>query len=213
VTIDQPLPVLSGLAALGAAWAAWARPGSGAERGLKAAAIGALALYAYLRGMAPGALGIALVLSAGAQLMPPRERNGWTTSNSLLHFGAWIAFAYLLLREGGGRAALADPAHAGPIALALLAAGLVLARLWRGIGEARMSAATDLGALLLMVGAAFTLRFDLWPAMAGAAAVFIAELVALWRSFRPEPRSRPLPTALWLLNYAGQAAIASVFVH
>lgn len=213
MTIDQPLPLFSALAAAGAAWAAWSRPGSGSERGLKAAAIGALALYAYLRGMAPGALGIALVFSAAAQLMPPRQRNGWTTSNSLLHFGAWVAFAYLLLREGGGRAALADPAHAAPMALAALAAGLVLARVWRGIAEARMAAATDLGALLLMVGAAFTLRFELWPAMAGAAAVFIAELLALWRSFRPEPPLRALAPALWLLNYAGQAAMASVFVH
>lgn len=213
MTIEQPLPLLSVLAAGTAAWAAWSRPRTSVERGLKSAAIGALALYAYLRGMAPGALGVALVLSAGAQLIPARDRDGWTTSNSLLHFGAWLVFAFLLMREGLGRAALLDPAHGALVAVALLASGLVLSRLWRGAGEARMAIGVDLGALTLVAGAGATLPFALWPAILGAAGVYAAETVALWRGFRPGPDLRPMRPALWALNYCGQAAIASVFLH
>ncbi|MGZ8364130.1 MAG: hypothetical protein ACXW3D_09380, partial [Caulobacteraceae bacterium] len=63
MTFESSLPWLSLLAGGAAAWAAAARPGTTLERGLKASALGALAVFAYLRGLAPGALGIALVLS------------------------------------------------------------------------------------------------------------------------------------------------------
>jgi hypothetical protein len=213
VTIDQPLPLVSVLLSAAAGWAAWSRPESGLERGLKAGAIGALALYAYLRGMAPGALGIALILSAAAQLMPPRERDGWRSSASLLHFAAWAAFAVLLARDGLGRAALTQPLHAVLIAGALALGVLTLARVWRGAGEARMAAAADLGALTLMLAAAAALPFGLWPALLGALALFLAEAAALWQGFGRIPEGRALRPALWALAYAGQAAIASVFVH
>ncbi|MGZ8407255.1 MAG: hypothetical protein ACXWVJ_04435, partial [Caulobacteraceae bacterium] len=178
-------------------------------------ALGALAVFAYLRGLAPGALGIALVLSAAGQFLPPKKPAEWATSTSLLLFGAWVSFAWLCLRDGAGAMSLIDdPARFAIAAAAAVAAAALIWTLRRELGQAWMAAAADLGALTFLTGAAATLEFTRWPAMVGAAAVFAAEAGRLWREARPPAQPGGAPAAaLWGLNFLGQAAIAYVFLR
>lgn len=213
--IEEGLPYASALLAAGAAWAAAARPDQTLERVLKALALLALGIFAFLRGVAPSTLAAALILSAIAQaLPPPRERPAWATGSSLAAVLAWVAFAWLLWREGMGRAVLAEPGHLALIALAAAAAVAVLLVLRKRLGEAGPGAAIDLSVMMLMLGAAFTLPFGLWPAMAGAVAVFASEVMALDRNFRAEPRGPAGERVVqWLLAFGGQAAMASIFLR
>lgn len=213
--IEAVFPYLSLAAAGAAAWAAWTKPGHTYERALKAVALGALAGFAYLRGVAPATLSIALLLSAAGQYLPPRKPAGWATNTSILLFGCWVAFAVLFWRHAGDTTELvSDPAKFALALTALVAGGAVLWSLRKDLGQAWVAAATDMGALVLMTAAAAMLDFNLWPALAGAAAVFAAEAMRLWRDSRPPERpGGPAAAGLWALNFLGQAAMAYVFLR
>jgi hypothetical protein len=214
VRIEEALPYVSAALAAGAAWAAVARPGTTAERLLKGSALLALAVFAFFRAVAADALVIALLLSALAQaLPPPRERPPWASGSSLAAVLAWAAFAWLFWREGMGQLAFAEPLRIGLMALAALAAAGVLYGLRRRLGQAAAGGAIDLSVLLVMLGAAFTLSFGHWPAMAGAAAVAAGEAVNLDRTFRDSAAPPAERVAQWLLAFGGAAAIAATFLR
>jgi hypothetical protein len=214
VRIEEGLPYASALLAAGAAWAAAARPATGLERGLKALAIGSLAVFAFLRGVAPSTLSAALILSGVNQALPPlKERPAWASGSTVAGVLAWIAFAWLFWREGVGQAVLALPLRLVMAAAAIVLAGAALMALRRRLGQAGPAAAIDLSVLALMLAASFTLPFALWPAMAGAFAVCISELMALDRNFRPDAAPAGERVAQWLLCFGGQAAIATVFLR
>lgn len=213
--IEAIFPYLSLAAAGAAGWAAWARPGHTYERALKAVALGMLATFAYLRGVAPATLSIALLLSAAGQFLPPRRPPGWATNTSILLFGAWVAFAALFWRHAGDATELvSDPAKFALALAAIVAGGAVLWSLRTALGQAWVAAATDIGALVLMTAAAAMLDFNLWPALLGAVAVFASEAVRLWRdAIPPQKPGGPTAAGLWALNFLGQAAMAYVFLR
>ena len=212
--IEEALPYLSAALAAGAAWAAAARPDGATERLLKGAALGALAVFAFFRAVAADALAIALLLSALAQaLPPPKERPPWASGSSLAALLAWAAFAWLFWREGAGQLAFAEPLRIGLMAMAAVAAAGTLFGLHRRLGPAGPGAAIDLSVLVLMLGAAFTLPFAYWPAMAGAAAVAAGETMTLERNFRETPAPASGRVVQWLLSFGGVAAIAATFLR
>jgi hypothetical protein len=214
VRIEEALPYVSAALAAGATWAAAVRPDTTLERLLKGAALLALAIFAFFRAAAADALAIALLLSALAQALPPaKERPPWATGSSLAALLAWAAFAWLFWREGVGQLAFSDPLRIGLMALAALAAAGALYGLHRSLGPAGPGAAIDLSVLLLMLGAAFTLPFGYWPAMAGAAAVAAGETMSLNRTFRETPATAADRVVQWLLSFAGVAAIAATFLR
>lgn len=212
--IEEGLPYAAALLAAGAAWAAAARPASGLERGLKALAVGSLAVFAFLRGVAPNTLSAALILSAVNQALPPaKERPAWASGSTIAGVLAWLAFAWLLWREGPGQGVLAQPLHLAMMAAAVLLAVAALVALRRRLGQAGPAASIDLSVLALLLAASFTLPFTLWPAMAGALALCVSEVLALEQNFRPQPAPAAERVAQWLLCFGGQAAIAIVFLR
>ena len=212
--IEEALPYVSAALAAGAAWAAAMRPDSPLERWLKGSALLALAVHAFFRAVAADALAIALLLSALAQVLPPpKERPAWASGSSIAALLAWAAFAWLFWREGAGQLAFAEPARIALMAVAALAAAGVLFRLHPRLGPAGPGAAIDLSVLVLMLGAAFTLPFGYWPAMAGAAAVAAGETMTLARNFRETPAPAAQRVVQWLLTFCGAAAIAATFLR
>jgi hypothetical protein len=214
VRIEEGLPYVSALLAAGATWAAAARPASALERGLKTLAIGSLAVFAFLRGVAPSTLSAALILSGVNQALPPRkERPAWASGSTIAGVLAWLAFAWLFWREGLGRGVIGLPLRMAMIGAVVVLAVAVLLALRRRLGQAGPAAAVDLSVLALMLAASFTLPFGLWPAMAGAFAVCVCEVMTLERNLRPHLAPAGERVAQWLLCFAGQAAIATVFLR
>jgi hypothetical protein len=211
VTLESALPYVSIGCAVGAGAAAAAGPSPGVQRTLRSIALLALALFSFLRGIAPAALAMALVLSGLSAATAPRERRFANPLSTVLAALAWLVLAWLCLRDGIGPAAAAEPLRLGLIVLAVAAAGALGAWIWRG-GRARLLPAAEAGALALLMLAALTLRDSQWPAMAGAAALLAAFALMAGLARRSAP-SRPVEILAWVLSYLGQAAMAYVFLR
>jgi hypothetical protein len=214
VTLESALPYVSIGCAVGAGAAAAVGPSPGVQRTLKSIALFALALFAFLRGVAPAALAMALVLSGLSAATAPRERNAPNPVSTLLAVLAWLVLAWLCLRDGTGLAAAGEPLRLGLEVLAVAASGALGAWTWRGSGsaQARALSAGETGALALLLLSALTLRDAQWPAMAGAAALLAAHGLAAFQA-RRGIAVRPVEILCWVLSYLGQAAMAYVFLR
>jgi hypothetical protein len=214
VTLESALPYVSIGCAIGAGAAAAAGPSPNIQRTLKAIALLSLALFAFLRGVAPAALAMALVLSGLACVAAPRERTARVTLSAGLSVLAWLVLAWLCLRQGGGLQALAEPFRLAGVLLTLAAvAGLVV---WarRGAQGAQLAPMVEAAVLGLLVLVSLTLRDRQWPAMAGAGGLLLAQAAGLARNARSwrwlGKAGEILP---WVLSYVGQAAMAYVFLR
>lgn len=214
MTLESALPYVSIGCAVGAGAAAAVGPSPGVQRTLKSAALFALALFAFLRGVAPAALAMALVLNGLSAATSPRERNAPNPLSTGLAILAWLVLAWLCLRDGVGLAAAGQPLRLGLTVLAIAASGALGAWIWRGGGEpqARALLAGETGALALLLLSALTLRDGQWPAMAGAAGLLAAHGLAALQARRASA-ARPVEILCWLLSYLGQAAMAYVFLR
>lgn len=213
MTFESALPYVS----IGCAVAAGVMVAIGppsARRALKGAALLTLAVFAFLRGVAPAAMAMALVLSGLAWAVAAREAGRRTAASTGLFALAWLVLAWLCLREGVGPEMLTDP-------LRLCAAVLVIAAtigLWlasRGLSDgARLSWRVEVIALCLLGLASLTLRDSQWPAMVGALALFAGHALVLASEVRPMARAaRAGDVLVWGLSYLGQAAMAYVFLR
>ncbi len=212
MTLESAFPWLSLLAAVGAGAAAASRPRT--EAALKAAALGALAFYAYFRWIAPTAVSMALCLEAIAEAVLPRGSDRWRSPKVGLAAVGWLVLANLYAGTGDGPGVfVTDAGKAALLALLLIGGGYGLWRLsarreW-GLGLAVLASA-----LGLMSGAALTLDWGFWPVLAGAAAVVASEALALYieAGFRlgDTPAMRRL---VWALAFLGQVAMAYGFLR
>jgi hypothetical protein len=212
VTLESAFPWLSLLAAAGAGAAAGGR--AKAESALKAAALGALALYAYFRWIAPSAIAMALCLQAIAEAVLPRGSGRWQGPRIGLAALGWLVLANLYASTGDGPGVFIGDAGKAALLAALLIGG--------GYGLWRLSARREWGlglavltsALGLMCGAAFTLDWGFWPVLIGAVAVLVSEALALCvqAGFRlsDTPSVRRL---VWALAFLGQVAMAYGFLR
>lgn len=211
MTFESALPYVSIGCAIGAGAAAAVGPSPGVQRTLKAVALLALAIFAFLRGVAPAGLAMALTLSGLGWAAAPRQ--GRAAVSTGLFVLAWLVLAWLCLREGVWAEMITAPIRLAPALLVVAATGGLLA-LGRRLGEARLAWSVESLSLGVLVLAALTLRDNQWPAMAGALSLFAAHGLRLAATLRPLGRlGRAADIFVWALSYLGQAAMAYVFLR
>jgi uncharacterized membrane protein YhhN len=188
------------------------RPAGAFRTSVKTAAVGALALWAWMAG-APPILTGALALSAVGDAFLAGDPDRWLPPGLGSFLLAHVLYTVLFLEIGGLGTLQTDPARLVPV----LAAGLVgtgmLAWLWRDLGSLRPAVAAYVLAIVTMVGAAFTLDRDRIAAMVGAVAFMASDGVLSWRLFKHNRASAPIADhAVWWLYWGGQTAIATAFL-
>ena len=186
MTLESSLPYVSAASAVAAALATGPRTAP-AERALKCAAFAALALYAYLRWIAPTEAALALTLAAIGQAALPRAGAFVAVAFS------WLVFAWLFYQTGDGAGVLVtDAARAAMFAALVLAAALALRRLWRAPPGPRPAVLAAALSLFLMAAGAVTLDWSFWPAIGGAFAIVLAQLANL-QAASPPPLAGEAP--------------------
>jgi hypothetical protein len=214
VTLESSLPYLSVAAALAAGWTSGAgslqaAKGLQADRGLKAAALAALAMFAYFRGIAPTAIAEALTLGAIAQALMMRGPARYASAGLIFLLGEGLVLAYLFFGVGLGPGVLIQPARLLPLAaaLAVLAWGV-----WRlkPDGGLRLGIGAGAVVLALMAAGVLSLRWELWPAMIGLLTLATAEAARIVCGEAAGPRLRRLA---WAGEYIGRVAIAYAFLR
>jgi hypothetical protein len=212
VTLESTFPWLSLLAAAGAGAAAGGRPRT--EAALKAAALGALALYAYFRWIAPTAISMALCLQAVAETILPRGSERWRSPKIAVAALGWLVLANLYAGTGDGPGVFITDAGKAGLAAALLIGGGY--GLWRvsARGEWGLGLAVLTSALGLMAGAALTLDWGFWPVLIGVGAVLASEALALYVQAGLRLAETPaVRRIVWALAFLGQVAMAYGFLR
>jgi uncharacterized membrane protein YhhN len=203
---------LSGVsAAAGMVFAVWFAPQPASlVRGLvKTAAVGALAVLAYVEG-APLPLIGALVLSAIGDALLAGETARWRAAGLAALLLACLSYLGLFIVDGGGRAALiAEPSRTLGVAAAFAAGVTLVAWLWRTDAARRSAAGLYPAVACLAAAASFTLPYRLWPAMAGASGLVIAAgltVVGMTKDVRAGGLA-------WAIYYLAQALILWAYLR
>jgi uncharacterized membrane protein YhhN len=212
MSVETTLAGLS--AAASAGYGAWfvAQPVSAPRTLVKTAAVGLLAVLAYVEG-APLALTIALVLGAAGDAFLAGDPARWLPAGLGAFLLAHLIYVGLFVHDGGGRAALvAEPLRDLGVAAAFAAGVTLTAWLWRSLGPMRLPVLLYAIAVSAMTAAAFTLPRRLWPAMVGAA-LFTASDTLLSAELFKGLRAGWTPHAVWALYYAAQALIVWAYLR
>jgi uncharacterized membrane protein YhhN len=188
------------------------RAPSAGRTAVKATAVGALAVLAYISD-APTALVVALVLSSLGDAFLAGDPRRWLPTGLASFLLAHIAYIWLFMQDGGGRAALAaEPVRALGVILAFTAGATMLAWLWGSLGALKAAVALYALALSAMVAAAFTLPKILWPGMLGAVWFMASDAILSAELFRAL-RTRASSQAVWWLYYGAQGAITYAYLR
>jgi uncharacterized membrane protein YhhN len=201
-------------AAAGVAYGLWfmRRPASAGRTLVKTAPVAMLAVMAYVAG-APLPLTAGLVLSAVGDACLAGDPGRWLPAGLGAFLLAHLAYIWLFVHDGGGRAALiAEPVRTLGVAAAFAVAVTMLSWLWRSLGAMRGAVTIYVAAICVMAAASFTLPHRLWPAMAGAAA-FVASDGVLSAELFKDLRAPWASYAVWTLYYAAQALIAWAYLR
>ena len=188
------------------------RPISPLRAAVKTLAVGALAVLAVVDG-APTPLIVALALSALGDAFLAGDAKRWLPPGLAAFLAAHIAYIWLFMAVGGGRAALeAEPWRVIGVVGAFAAGAMMLTWLWASIGPLRPAVAVYAAALALMTAAAFTLPRTLGPAMPGAV-LFLTSDALLSAELFKGVKSPWLSPAVWITYYGAQALIAYAFMR
>ncbi len=211
MTFESSLPYLSIAAGLGAG--VWTGTGSGRlTTFLASAALGALAMFAYFRWIAPTEAPLGLALGAAGLAL--RLRGGRAAGAMILLCAEWLVFAYLFLKTGDGGGALMSDGMRGALAAAVvIVTALALRRLWPALPRPRGLAVAEAAALVLMFATVLTLNWSFWPAMLGTAAVLAAEVLLLLVASDAVKDRAWIRRLAWGASYLGQAALAYAFLR
>ena len=210
MTLESAFPWISAAAALAAGFVA---PESKAGRGLRTAALTALALYAYFRAIAPNSVPMALICQALGQALLPLGAARWRRIAIALPALGWLILANLYLGAGDGPGVfVGDGAKAGLLAATVIGAGYGL---WRARAWAPRSAGllAEAGALIVMAAMGLTLAWDFWPVMAGMLMVVASFGLTLYGVRGEGGPSPALARGGWALAFLGQAAMTYAFVR
>jgi uncharacterized membrane protein YhhN len=212
MTLETGFIALSAAAAILYALVFNARAPSLLRTAVKTTAVGALAGLAVIDG-APPFLIAALALSAVGDAFLAGDPRRWLAPGLGAFLFAHLAYIWLFMRIGGGRAALeAEPWRALGVFGAVAAGAMMLTWLWGSIGPLRPAVAVYAAALAAMTAAAFTLPRLFWPAMAGAVLFMASDALLSAEQFKGRRTVWSGP-AIWAAYFAAQALMAYAFLR
>jgi len=215
--MDQTNTVLTGvsvLAALGYGLIMAGLPSSLERTLVKVAAVGALAVMAFLSD-APWLLAAGLLLCAVGDAFLAGNPQRWLPLGLAAFLVGHILLIFLFQE---GRDPALEMTHlqiAGSVAVGVAAVAM-LAWLWRALGPMRPAVILYVIAIAVMVGSSFLLPVFYWPAMLGAVAFMASDAILagdLFRQAKLFGSARVTGWAVWFLYYAAQALIAWAFLR
>lgn len=212
--INTVLIVVSALAALAYGLILSARPPSLQRTVVKIAAVGAIAVIAFLSD-APWLLAAGLLLCVVGDGFLAGDPRRWLPAGLFAFLLGHVLLIFLFQETRDPALEMTPLQLAGAVAVGLAAVS-TLAWLWRALGP--MRAAVTLYAIIIavMVGSGFLLPAFYWPAMLGAVLFMTSDAILAGALFREEAlfgSDRLTRWAIWFLYYGGQALIAWAFLR
>jgi uncharacterized membrane protein YhhN len=183
------------------------RPPSFLRTLVKTAAVGALALLAYLEGGGPW-LAVALALCAAGDAFLAGDPKRWLPFGLAAFLAGHVVYVLLFWRERGPAA---GPAFWVVAPLVVLAAAAMLAQLWRSLGALKPAVVLYVLAIVAMVATSLLLPRLRWPATIGALAFMASDAILSFDLFKGAKlfgSPRLTAWAVWFLYFGGQAMIA-----
>jgi uncharacterized membrane protein YhhN len=183
------------------------RPPSFLRTLVKTAAVGALALLAYLEGGGPW-LAVALALCAAGDAFLAGDPKRWLPFGLAAFLAGHVVYVLLFWRERGPAA---GPAFWAVAPLVVLAAAAMLAQLWRSLGALKPAVVLYVLAIVAMVATSLLLPRLRWPATIGALAFMASDAILSFDLFKGAKlfgSPRLTAWAVWFLYFGGQAMIA-----
>jgi uncharacterized membrane protein YhhN len=180
---------------------------------VKALAVGALAVVAWLSGHV-WLLAVGFTLSALGDAFLAGDANRWLPFGLVSFLVAHAAYIVVFLHAGGGVALIRmQPIRVSGLLAASAGAVLVSRLIAPRLGALAGPVIVYMLAVLAMVGAATALPAERWAAIAGAFAFFTSDGVLAIRLFKYDGRPNlKADFAVWWLYYAAQAGIAWAFL-
>lgn len=212
--LNTLLTGLSVLAALAYGLGLAGRPASLVRTTVKAAAVGAIAIIAFLSGT-PWLLAAGLLLCAAGDAFLAGDPKRWLPAGLGVFLLGHILYIFLFQEMRDPALEMTAPQIAGAAAVGVAALAM-LAWLWTALGPMRAAVTLYVIAIAVMVGSSFLLPLAYWPAMAGAAAFMASDAILagdLFRDARLFGSPRLTGWMVWFLYYGGQAAIAWAFLR
>lgn len=212
--LNTLLTGLSVLAALIYGLGLTGRPVSMVRTTVKVAAVGAIAIIAFLSGT-PWLLAAGLLLCAAGDAFLAGDPKRWLPAGLGVFLLGHILYIFLFQEMRDPALEMTAPQIAGAVAVGVAALAM-LAWLWTALGPMRAAVTLYVIAIAVMVGSSFLLPLVYWPAMAGAAAFMASDAILagdLFREAKLFGSQRLTGWAVWFLYYGGQAAIAWAFLR
>ncbi|SFJ51345.1 lysoplasmalogenase [Caulobacter sp. UNC279MFTsu5.1] len=181
------------------------RPPSVLRTLVKTMAVGALAGLAYLEGGGPW-LAIALALCAVGDAFLAGDPKRWLPFGLAAFLAGHVVYGLLFWRERGS----VGTAFWAVAPLIVLAAAVMLARLWRSLGALKPAVVLYVLAIVTMVSTSLLLPRPRWPATVGALAFMASDAILsfdLFKGTRLAGSPRLTAWAGWFLYFGGQAMI------
>ena len=181
------------------------RPPSFSRTLVKTTATGALAVLAYLQGGGP-LLAIALALCAIGDAFLAGDPKRWLPFGLAAFLAGHLAYVALFWRERGA----VDTPFLATAPLVVLAAGVMLWRLWPTLGALRPAVVAYVAAIVAMVTLGLLLPHARWPATLGALAFMASDAILsfdLFKGAKLAGSPRITAWAVWFLYFGGQALI------
>lgn len=181
---------------------------------IKTAAVGALAVLAFLSGTS-WLLAAGLLFCAAGDAFLAGDPRRWLTPGLISFLVGHVLYIFLFQQMRDPALDASVTALCGIVAVAVAAVAM-LAWLWKALGPMRAAVILYVIAIAVMVASSFLLPGFYWPAMAGAVAFMASDAILSIDLFRQEKlfgSARLTGWAVWFLYYGGQALIAWGFLR
>ncbi len=215
--MEQTNTVLTGisvLAALGYGLVLADHPPSLERTLLKIAAVGSLAMMAFLSD-APLLLAAGLLLCTVGDGFLAGDPRRWLPLGLAAFLVGHILLIFLFQETRDPALEMTHLQIAGSVVVGVAAVAM-LAWLWRTLGPMRPAVILYVIAIAVMVGSSFLLPALYWPAMLGAVAFMASDAILagdLFRQTKLLGSQRVTGWANWFLYYAAQALIVWAFLR